>query len=101
MREGKAVSEWYISGESTLGNWSLTLQETTRKLYKTVCLRFLPVEVKGAAALYTTSEQAEGEKLGKRYSVKMETKKIIVAILISDKIDYKAKAVTRDKATIY
>lgn len=53
MREGKAASKWYISGESTLGNWSLTLQETTRKLYKVVCLQFPPVEVKGAAALYT------------------------------------------------
>ena len=62
---------------------------------------FLQLRSKELQHCTPTSQEAEGEKLGKRYSVKMETKKIIVAILISDKIDYRAKAVTRDKATIY
>ena len=46
--------------------------------------------------------QTESEGLEKRYSMQIETKKKPgVAILISDKIDFKTKAVKRDKERHY
>ena len=38
---------------------------------------------------------------GKRYSMQMNQKKAGVAILISDKIDFKTKTITRDKEGQY
>ena len=43
--------------------------------------------------------QTKSERLEKRYSTQRDQKKAGVAILISDKIDFKTKAVKRDKDT--